>query len=42
MIWWLGNVDTMVASGLVIVCGGGITVLAVAAAVYFFWRDREK
>ncbi len=32
----------MAVLGLIFVCGGGITVVAVAAAVYYVWRDREK
>ena len=32
----------MVGSLLLIVCGGGVTVIAVGAALYFFLRDREK
>ncbi len=32
----------MSLSFLLVICGGGVTVAAVGAAVYFFLRDREK
>lgn len=32
----------MASLGLLVICAGGITVVGVAAAVYFFLRDREK
>lgn len=31
----------MVGSTLLIVCGGGVTLVVVGVAVYFFLRDKE-
>jgi hypothetical protein len=28
--------------GLLIVCGGGLTVAAIGVGLYFFLKDREK
>jgi predicted PurR-regulated permease PerM len=32
----------MVGSIFLILCGGGVTVVVVGVAVFFFLRDREK
>jgi hypothetical protein len=32
----------MVGSTFLIICGGGLTLVVVGVAVYFFVRDREE